>query len=55
MASLVFILKKKKVKRKKYGAFNSHQRPELIINESEIANVFQLISTTVTAQLGLLI
>ena len=43
------------MKIKKYGAFNSHQRPETIINESEIANVFQSISTTVAAQPGLLI
>ena len=55
MALLVFILKKKKVKIKKYGTFNSHQRPETIISESEIAHVFESISTTVTAQAGLLI
>ena len=43
------------MKIKKYGTFNPNQRPETIINESEIAHVFESISTTVTAQAGLLI
>ena len=48
MTTLVLVLKKIKIEDKtKYDIFNSHSKSEIIMNESDIDNVFQSIYTTI--------